>query len=338
MKKVLFSLCAVFFSAGLFTSCLFGSKEAKISKRPITLRLSEVHAKDYPTSLADEEFARLVEEKTEGRVIIEVRTGGALSSNETDALEALQCGDLAFSRVSLTPVAAYVPKLNALCLPYLYKSSEHMWKVLNGSIGQEMLNDLEKSDAGLIGLCYYDAGARNFYLTKEIHSVSDMEGLRIRVQTNPMMVDMCLCLGASGVTGIGPDLVYGEIQSGRIDGAENNWPTYQSMGDYKVTDFYILDQHTRVPEVLIASKKVMERVSAEDFALIKQAAKETCEFEIQRWKEKELSAEKIVRANGNRIIELSPSAYAEFQNAMQPLYEKYGSDYTSVINAIKSTN
>jgi tripartite ATP-independent transporter DctP family solute receptor len=337
MKKVLFLLCAAFLSAGLFTSCS-GKKEAKISKRPITLRLSEVHAKGYPTSLADEEFARLVEEKTEGRVIIEVRTGGALSSNETDAIEALQCGDLAFTRVSLAPVAAFVPKLNALCLPYLYKSSEHMWKVLNGPIGQDMLNDLEASNSGLIGLCYYDSGARNFYLNKEIRSVSDMAGLRIRVQTNPMMVDMCECLGASGITGISPDAVYGEIQSGSIDGAENNWPTYQSMGDYKVADYYVLDQHTRVPEVLIASKKVMERVSPEDLALIKQAAKETCEFEIQKWKEREQSAEKTVRANGNKIIELSSSAYAEFQNAMQPLYEKYGSDYTSVVNAIKSTN
>ena len=93
-----------------------------------------------------------------------------------------------------------------------------------------------------------------------------------------------------------------------------------------------------MPEVLIASKKVMERVSPEDLLLIKQAAKETCEFEIQKWKEREQAAEKTVRANGNRIIELSPSAYAEFQNAMQPLYEKYGSDYTSVINSIKSTN
>ena len=338
MKKILFSVCALVFASGLFTSCIFKESKAKITKRPITLRLSEVHAKGYPTSLADEEFARLVEEKTQGRVIVEVRTGGALSSNESDAIEALQKGDLAFTRVSASPVAAYVPKLNAILLPYLYKSSDHMWKVLNGEIGQGMLEDLEKSDSGLIGLCYYDAGARNFYLTKEVHSVADMAGLRIRVQTNPMMVDMCECLGATGITGIGTDAVYGEIQSGSIDGAENNWPTYQSMGDYKVADYYVLDQHTRVPEVLIASKIVMERVSPEDLELIKQAAKETCDFEIQKWKEKEQEAEKIIRANGNKIIELTPKQYEEFQEAMSPLYEKYGSAYTSIINAIKSTN
>lgn len=321
-----------------FTSCLGEKTNASITKRPVYLRLSEVHAKGYPTALADAEFARLVEERTEGRVRIEVRAGGALADNESDAIEALKVGDLAFSRVSASPVASYVPKLNAILLPYLYKNSDHMWRVLNSDIGQGMLDDIEKSGSGLVGLCYYDGGARNFYITKPVKSVADMAGLKIRVQNNQMMKDMCAALGATGIAGIGVNAVYGAIKDGTIDGAENNWPTYQSGGDYLAAPYYILDQHTRVPEILLASKKVMDRLDPKDREIIREVAKLTQEFEIERWKEKEAASEKIVRGNGNTIIELSSSAHAEFQEAMQGLYDKYGKDYTNIINSIKNMN
>ena len=124
---------------------------------------------------------------------------------------------------------------------------------------------------------------------------------------------------------------------GAIDGAENNWPTYESGGDYTVAPYYILDQHTRVPELLIASKKIMDRLDKADVDIIKEVAKETQEFEIKKWKEREISAEQIVRANGNTIIELASDAFAEFQNAMQPLYDKYGSQYTDIISTIRNT-
>ena len=315
-----------------------GKEKATITKLPVTLRLSEVHAKGYPTAMADEEFARLVEENTQGRVKIEVRTGGALAENEIDAIEALKYGDLAFARVSAGPVASYVPKLNAIQMPYLYRSSSHMWNVLNSSIGQGILEDIERAGIGLIGLCFYDAGSRNFYSTKPIYSVSDMEGLKIRVQSNQMMIDMCSALGAEGVVGIGMAGVRSAIANGVIDAAENNWPTYQNSGDYTVAPYYIVDQHTRVPEILLASKKALERVSDADMEIIKQAAKQTQEFEIEKWKEKEQSAEQIVKANGNTVIELSSSAFAEFQSAMQPLYDTYGKGYESLINEIRTTN
>ena len=128
----------------------------------------------------------------------------------------------------------------------------------------------------------------------------------------------------------------GGVVRGAIDGAENNWPTYQSGGDYLVAPFYVLDQHTRVPEVLIASKIVPDRLNKADVEIIKQCAKETQEFEIHRWKEREVASEQIVRSNGNTIVELSSSAFAEFQATMQPLYAKYGSQYTDIIRQIQS--
>lgn len=302
----------------------------------VTYRLSEVHADGYPTSLADEEFARLVKERTDGRIEIEVYTGGTLYGEETGAIEALQVGDLAFTRVSASPVGSYVPAANAIQMPYLYKSGDHMWEVLDGEIGQKILADIEESGSGLVGLCYYDAGSRCFYLTKEVNAVADMAGLKIRMQNNPMMVRMVELLGATGVTGIGPNEVYSAIQTGTVDGAENNWPTYQNMGDYEVAKYYILDHHTRVPEILLMSKAVKDELSEEDLAIIMECAKETQAYEIEKWKEKEVSSEEIVREAGTEVIELTPEAFAEFQAAMQPLYEEFGADYTDIIEAIQA--
>ncbi len=335
MKKLLCAAASVLALAALFTGC--EKKDGKTAKT-ITLKLSEVHQDGYPTALADQEFARLVEEKTNGRVKIEVYTGGTLYGEETGAIEALQLGDLGFTRVSASPVAAYVPKINAIQLPYLYRNADHMWKVLNGPIGQGMLNDIQASGSGLIGLCYYEAGARSFYLRKEVHNVADMAGLKIRMQNNAMMVKMVGLLGATGVTGIGPGDVYSAIQTGTVDGAENNWPTYQNNGDYQAATYYILDEHTRVPEVLLASEAALKAVSEEDMKIIKECAKQTQEYEIQKWAEKDASAEKIVREAGNTIIEISPEVKAEFQAAMQPLYDEYGKDYADIISAIKATN
>ena len=308
-----------------------------------TLKLSEVHAEGYPTTLADQEFARLVEERTEGRIKIEVYSGGTLYGEETGAIEALQLGDIAFSRVSASPVSSYVPAMNAIQMPYLYKNADHMWAVLDGEIGQNMLAQIEASGSGLVGLCWYDAGARSYYTTKPVTCVADMKGLKIRMQNNAMMVDMTNVLGGTGVTGIGPNEVYSAIKQGTIDGAENNWPTYQNMGDYEAAPYYVLDEHTRVPEVLLASAAVLSELDPADVEIIKAAAKDTQAYEKQKWAEKEAAAEEIVRAAGCTITELSAEAYAEFQQAMtspsaalggQSLYEKYGSAYQDVIDAI----
>lgn len=335
MKKI--AIIALVFA--LVLTSAFAQAAAEQSS--YTLRLSEVHAEGYPTALADHEFARLVEEKSNGRIKIEVYTGGTLYGEETGSIEALQIGDLDFARVSASPVASYVPALNAIQMPYLYNNAEHMWKVLNGEIGQKMLADIETAQkdgkqSGLVGLCYYDAGSRSFYLTKEVHKVADMAGLKIRVQNNKMMVRMVELLGATGVTGIGPNDVYSAITQGVIDGAENNWPTYQNMGDYEAAKYYILDSHTRVPEILLASKATMDKLSAADQALIRECAKATQEFEIQKWAEKEASSEKIVREAGTTVVELDAAAYAEFQAKMQPLYTEFGAAYTDIINAIKA--
>jgi TRAP-type C4-dicarboxylate transport system substrate-binding protein len=211
-----------------------------------------------------------------------------------------------------------------------------MWAILNGEIGQGFLAEIEKSpDSGLVGLCYYDAGSRSFYVTREVKTVGDMAGLKIRVQNNTMMVRMVELLGGAPITGIGPNDVQQAISTGTIDGAENNWPTYQNMGDYEAANYYILDQHTRVPEVLLASAEVMKSLDPADAEIIRQVAKDTQEYEIAEWAKKEAAAEAIVREAGTVVIELTPEARAEFEEKMAPLYEEFGSEWMDIINQIK---
>lgn len=313
-----------------------GSSESASGEKTINLVLSEVHAEGYPTTLADYEFARLVNEKSGGRINIQVYSGGTLYGEETGSIEALQIGDLAFARVSASPVASYVPALNVIQLPYLYRDADHMWAVLNGEIGQQMLADIETSGSGLVGLAYYDAGARSFYTSTPVRCLEDMAGLRIRMQNNAMMVEMVGLLGANGVTGIGPNDVYSAIQQGTIDGAENNWPTYESMGDYEAAPYYTLDAHTRVPEILLASKAVMDTLSEEDQQLIKECAKETQEYEIEQWNLREQHSEEVVTAAGVEVIELSADEIARFQEKMAPLYATYGAGYEDIIASIQN--
>ena len=315
---------------------------ASMASAEVVFQLAETHAEGYPTTLADQEFARLVEERTEGRVKIEVYSGSVLADGETTAIEMLQAGTLGFTRVSASPVASYVPALNAIQLPYLYKNSEHEWAVLDGEIGQTMLDAIQASGSGLIGLCYYDSGARSFYITKAAYekgnfAEADLTGLKIRMQNNPMMVRMIELLGGTGVTGIGANEVYSSIQTGVVDGAENNWPTYQNMGDYEAAPVYVLDEHTRVPEILLMSEFVAENIlSEEDVAIIKECAKETQEYEKQKWAEKEESAEKIIRESGCTVVELDAETKAKYEAKMAPLYEEFGSEYTDIIEGIKA--
>lgn len=334
MKKVLVLLLVV----ALAVIPVFANGGSETTGKTTVLRLSEVHAEGYPTTLADQEFARLVEEATDGRIKIEVYSGGTLYDQETGSIEALQTGEIAFARVSASPVASYVPALNTIQLPYLYDSADHMWAVLKGEIGQKFLDDIQASGSGLVGLCYYDSGSRNFYTTTPVHKPADLKGLKIRLQNNAMMSDMAKALGANPVTGIGPNDIYSAIQQGTIDGAENNWPTYESKGDYQAAKYFCLDGHTRVPEILLASEVALNKLSAEDVAIIKECAKKTMDFEIAKWAEREKASEDKVLAEG--VIAYYPTAeeMKMFQDAMAPVYEKYAGDAESkaLIEQIKN--
>jgi len=298
----------------------------------VVLRLGETHVADYPTTKGNYEFARLVEERTGGRIKIEVYHSSQLGQ-EKAVIEGVQFGAIDFTRVSISPLSAFAPAFDALQMPYLYRGEEHMWKVLNGSIGEEFLASLEP--ANFVGLAWYDSGARNFYNSKkEIKSVADLKGMKIRVQESKLMMGLVSALGAVP-TPMPFGEVYSALQTGVIDGAENNWPSYFSTSHYEVAKYFTLDGHTRVPEILIASKISMDKLSKEDQEIIKQAAKDSMPYQIKLWKEFEKVSEEKVRAAGSIITELTPEAVVEFQNAMQPMYDALSPELQEVVKKIR---
>lgn len=298
----------------------------------VVLRLGETHVADYPTTKGNYEFARLVEERTGGRIKIEVYHSSQLGQ-EKAVIEGVQFGAIDFTRVSISPLSAFAPAFDALQMPYLYRGEEHMWKVLNGSIGEEFLSSLEP--ANFVGLAWYDSGARNFYNSKkEIKSVADLKGMKIRVQESQLMMGLVSALGAVP-TPMPFGEVYSALQTGVIDGAENNWPSYFSTSHYEVAKYFTLDGHTRVPEILIASKISMDKLSKEDQEIIKKAAKDSMPYQIKLWKEFEKVSEEKVRAAGSIITELTPEAVVEFQKAMQPMYEALSPELQEVVKKIR---
>lgn len=298
----------------------------------ITLRLAEVHAAGYPTTLADQKFAELVNQKSGGKITIEVYSDGKLGE-ESAVVESMRKGEIDFARVSVSQVTKASPKLNALTLPYLYNDSEHMWKVLNSDLGQSMLESV--SNAQLVGLAWYDGGSRNFFANKEINSLNDIKGLRLRMQNNDLMFGLAKALGAEP-----KDMPMGDINSaieqGILDGAENNIPTYESLGHVAYAPYYVFDSHSRIPEILAGSQKTFDALSEDDQKLLRECAKETQEYEIEQWEKREIESKEKIQKQGVKFIELSDTAMSEIRKACEPLYDQFGADYKDVIEQIRN--
>ncbi|HVN94851.1 MAG TPA: TRAP transporter substrate-binding protein [Syntrophorhabdaceae bacterium] len=326
MKKGLIILLAAVFLA------VVGHISIAFAADTIELKLAEIHPKGYPTELGDEEFARLVKERTGGRINVTVYPGGQLGGDEKAVVEQVQMGAIDFARISLAPVLQFAKELNVLSLPYIYRDSNHMWKVLSGPIGQDLLKSVDK--ANLVGLAYYDAGARSFYNSKrEIKSLADLKGLKIRVQEAKLMMDLVKALGASP-TPMATGDVYSALQTNVIDGAENNWPSYISFSHYQVAKFYTVDGHTRVPEILIGSKKNFANLSKADLDIISKSAKDAVEFQKKKWAESEKVNEEKAKAAGCKITYLDAKTLGEFQKAVQPIYADY-KEYADLIKKIQ---
>lgn len=326
MRKLWIALLAVGLLVGF-------SGAAQAADPQLVLRYAENQPKDYPTTLGAYKFAELVGQKTNGRIKVEVYYGAQLG-DEKSVIEQLQFGGIDFTRVSLSPLAEFSKTLNVLQLPYLYKDSDQMWRVLHGEIGDQFLESV--GDAGFVGLSWYDAGARNFYNSKRpVKSLADMKNLKIRVQESAMMMDMVKALGANP-TPMAYGEVYSSLQTGVIDGAENNWPSYESTSHFEVAKYFVLDEHTRVPEMQLISKVTMGKLSADDMKIIRECALESAKFEHEAWLKREKLSEEKVRAGGAIITTLSPEETKKFQDAMQPLYKKFAADYIDLIKQIQS--
>ena len=300
------------------------------NKSVVYFRLAEIQPPDHPTAQADQEFARLVEEKTDGRIIIKVYDNEKLGP-EIEVLDQVRIGAIDFARLSTGTIAEISSQFNVLQLPYIYRDSDHMWQVLNSEIGDYFLKSIE--DKKLIGLAWYDAGARNFYNNvKEIKTKADLKGLKFRVMESQLMMDMANVLGAA-VIPMSYGEVYSALQRGAIDGAENNYPSYDTSSHYEVARYYTIDEHARMPEILIASQKIQNLISQSDLEIIKACAKESQAFQRKKWLIKEKESEQKLRQAGVIITEIENRS--EFVEAVKPLYDKYAGEYLDIVKKIQ---
>lgn len=297
------------------------------------LTYAENQPAGYPTVLGAQYFADLVRERTGGKVIIQIKHSGEFGS-EAEVLAQMAFGGIDFARVSLAELSDEIPKLNVLQLPFLYEDANHMWRILDGQIGQEFLEVF--SEAGLVGLSWYDAGARCFYTDElPIRSAADLVGLRVRVQGSQMVADMVTLLGAEPMP-LDYDDVYYAFELGKIDAAENNWPAYEALSHWQVARYFTADEHSRVPEIQLASERLWQELPEEYRQIILECARESALYQRELWRLQVEKSRMKVLDSGCQEIQLTYAAKEEFRRLLQPLYEQYCADYMDLVEQIRN--
>jgi tripartite ATP-independent transporter DctP family solute receptor len=322
---------AVLMSAGALTLAAMTSRHA-LSDDKVVLKASDVHPEGYPTVEAVESLGKKLAAATNGRLSVQMYSSMQLGG-EKETIEQTQLGATQMVRCSVGTLGPVVDDINVFNLPFLFRDVAHMNKVVDGEIGQELLDKVTANEAAkLVGLCWMDAGARSFYDTKHsIKSIDDLKGLKIRVIGNPMFVDMANALGANGVA-MGYDQVFNALQTGVIDGAENNPPSFVFDNHYQVAKFYTDSQHLIVPEMLVYSKAGWQKLSPDDQALIKKLSKEAQAEARVLWNKKEADAFDRMKAAGIEIDHIADKK--PFRDAVKPVWDKYGVKYAEMIKRI----
>lgn len=324
---VLISLIAL--AAALVAVGCTSSPNAPAAPQGIVLKAADVQPEDYPTTQALKYMGKLLDERTKGNIKMQVY-GGAQLGQEKETIEMTQAGTIAINRINAAPLVSFSANMGIFSMPFLFRDSDHLWKVLDGQIGKDMLKGMEKNN--LVGLAYYDSGARSFYTKgKAVKTVADMKGMKIRVQQSKIFIDTINALGASA-TPMSFGEVYSGLQSGIIDGAENNPPSLWTTKHYEVAKFYSLDEHSMVPEVVVISKKVWDTLSPENQKIVAQAAQESVAYERKLWADLTNKCMDDLKAKGVTIIKPDK---AQFQRAVQSVYAKYP-EYSGLIKQVSA--
>lgn len=281
-------------------------------------RSADVHPADYPTVEAVKFIGQQLKDETKGRLGVRVYPNGTLGS-EKDTIEQLKIGGLDMMRINAAPLNNVVPETVVPCLPFVFRSKEHMRATLDGPVGDEILAAMEAQ--GMVGLAFYDSGARSVYTArKPVKSLADLKGMKIRVQQSDLFVAMVEALGANP-TPMPYGEVYTGLKTGIVDAAENNFPSYESSRHFEAAKYYAMTEHSMAPEVLVFSKKTWDALSEEDRKLIRKAAKDSVPVMRKLWDEREAKSQAIAEKAGSQIVQLENKK--EFINAMAPVYAKF---------------
>ena len=280
-------------------------------------RSADVHnSDDYPTVAAVKHMSELLKQATGGKHSIKVFNKGALGS-EKETIDQVKIGALDLTRVNISPMNAICGKTMVPTMPFLFSSVEHMRKVLDGPVGEEILKDCEQH--GFVGLAFYDSGARSIYGKKPVKSLADAKGMKIRVQQSDLWVALVGAMGANA-TPMPIGEVYTGLKTGLIDAAENNIPSYDGFKHYEAVKYYSRTEHSMAPEMLLMSKAVFDKLPPAEQQAIRKAAKDSVAFQRRKWDEQEAKSLAVVKAGGAELVDVDK---ASFQKAMAPVYDKF---------------
>ena len=295
-----------------------------------------IHKPDYPNTIALEKFGELLAERSEGEITLKMYHSGVLGS-QPDAIEQVRMGGLAVGNFNLGPIGPIAPEANVVSLPFIFKDMEHMHRALDGEAGDQISAGMAKQ--GLVALAWYDSGARSFYNSKHpVTKPSDVEGMKVRVMNNDLYSGMISALGGNP-SPMAFSEVFQSLKTGVVDGAENNWPSYESTGHFEVAGFYSLSQHLIIPECVCINADVFNALSEEDQEMVTGAARDSADLQRELWEERAVASRTKVMDAGVVFNEIPDKS--EFQAAMQPVYDTYladNPDLIPLVDLIKNTD
>lgn len=306
------------------------SVTACIASAQTVLKAADVHPPGYPTVVAVESMAKKMEAATNGRFKFQMFPGSVLGG-EKEMIEQTQVGAIQILRTSLGPVGPVVPEVNVFNMPFVFRDIPHMRAVIDGPIGQELLDKITASPARLVALAWMDGGSRSLYTKKPVRKPEDLKGQKIRMMGNPLFVDTMNAMGGNGIS-MGFGEVFSAIQTGVVDGAENNPPSLLTANHFKAgAKFYTQTNHLIIPEILVMSKVAWDKLSAADQALVKKLGREAQMEQRVLWDKAVDESVGKLKAEGVEFINIDNKP---FFDATAPVRAKYGAPYADLMRRI----
>jgi len=325
--------CRIVIGAALIAVGMIATSLPAGAQQKSVLKASDVHALGYPTVEAVVRMGQKLQAATNGRLSIQMFPAMQLGG-EKEMIEQAQVGALQLVRTSVGPMGPVVDELNVFNLPFVFRDEAHMRKVIDGPIGRELLDKLTANpNAKLVGLCWMDAGTRNVYAKKPITSPADLKGQKIRMMGNPIFVETMNAMGGNGIS-MGFNELYNALQTGVVDGAENNAPSLLTQNHYQVTKFYSLTGHLIIPEILVFSKTSWGKLSKADQDLITKYSRAAQLEERALWDEMVAESVTKLKANGVQFVDVDKKV---FYDATKPIRQKYGAKHAALVKRIEDT-
>lgn len=325
MKLKLTKLSALMATAAVTLTLASNAMAAEV------LKAADVHPEGYPNVVAMQNLGKKLEAQSKGKYSLKMFPGGVLG-DEKSVIEQAQAGGIDIIRISLGPLGPVVADVNVFNMPFVFRDEAHMRKIIDGPIGQEILDKITASSAGLVGLGWMDGGTRNLYTKKPIRNAADLKGQKIRMIGNPLFIETMNAMGGSGIS-MGVSELYSALQTGVVDGAENNEPTYVTHNHHTVAKFYNHTGHLILPEIVAYSKKNWEKLSKEDQAVMKKLIREAQLEQRKLWDKRVADSRAKMKQDGVKVI--TDVNKAEFFKLTQPVRDKYGKDYAELIKRIQ---